>query len=139
MKKFFAFVFVMCIVMFSGNVFGQDAAKNKNDKKGGFSAGGFDQSRKSKAPTRSIEINKEVEKSDKSIYMEKSAEDTLKVAAPAPAAAEPKEGVKEKDKQGNAYSNIKNNPGKDNGHSDAKDAKSKEKPKNKTKPGKEQK
>lgn len=113
MKKLFSFIVVICIVLFCGTAYGQDAAKNKNDKKGGFSVGGYDQTRKSTETTRGVVINKEVEKADKSVEAEKSNEEGVKAEAPAPAPAmEAKEAPaaappKEKSKPGNANNHNK--------------------------------
>jgi hypothetical protein len=134
MKKLFAFVIVICMVIFSGSAFGQDATKSKNDKKGGFAVGGYDQSRKAKEPTRSIVFKEEAEKSEKDAEAEKSNEDGVKAEAPAPAmeakeapaAIPPKE--KEKGKQGNAYSNKGATSGKVLGHTRPGNEKSKPKP-----------
>jgi hypothetical protein len=55
MKKFISLVLVLGIGVFSGNLFGQVTHDDKKEdsKKGGFSVGGFDESRKS-VETRSI-------------------------------------------------------------------------------------
>ena len=76
---------MFCIVLFCGNAKGQNTEKNKNDKKGGFSVGGYDQTRKSMAPTKSVNIPEETEKAEKSMESEKSNEDVEKAMAPAPA------------------------------------------------------
>jgi hypothetical protein len=141
MKRLFSFIIVLCLIIFSGSAFGQDAAKAKNDKKGGLSIGGYDQSRKSKAPTRSVVINEEAEKADKSIEAEKSEIEEEKAEAPAPApvieakeapAARPDD--KEKGKQGKTYGHNKVKSGKDTGSTRSEDAKSKQKSKNNPKP-----
>jgi hypothetical protein len=85
MKRLLSLLIVFCIVLFCGTATGQNTEKNKNDKKGGFSVGGYDQTRKSKAPTRSISIPEETEKAEKSMEMEKANEDVEKAMAPAPA------------------------------------------------------
>jgi hypothetical protein len=140
MKKLFAFIIVISIVILTGSAFGQDATKNKNDKKGGFAVGGYDQSRKAKEPTRSIIVKEEAEKSEKDVEAEKSNEDGVKAEAPAPAmeakeapaAVRPKE--KEKGKQGNAYDHSKGGTnGKNLGKARSSEAKSKPKPKNDSK------
>ena len=141
MKKLFAFVIVICLVIFTGSVFGQNATKNKNDKKGGFAVGGYDQSRKAKEPTRSIVFKEEAEKSEKDVEAEKSNEDVVKAEDPAPA-MEAKEAPavvtakeKEKGKQGNTYSyNKDKSGGKDLGHTRSGNEKSKLKQKNDSKP-----
>lgn len=141
MKKLFAFVIVICMVIFTGSAFGQGATKSKNDKKGGFAVGGYDQSRKAKEPTRSIVFKEEVEKSEKDAEAEKSNEDGVKAEAPAPAveakespaAIRPKE--KEKVKQGNVYGHNKGEPnGKNLGKPRSNEPKSKQKPKIDLKP-----
>jgi hypothetical protein len=118
MKRLFALLFVLCVVLFCGTAIGQSTEKNTKDKKGGFSVGGYDQTRKSKAPTRSVNMNEQVEKSEKSVEAEKSNEDVVKAEAPvpvmeakeAPAAARPKENGK----QGNSKSHSKSkSKGKD--------------------------
>jgi hypothetical protein len=104
MKKLFALLVVFCVVLFCGTAKGQNTEKSKNDKKGGFSVGGYDQTRKAKAPTRSVNINEDAEKAEKSVEAEKSNEEGVKAMAPAPvmeakeapASAKPK--VKEKGK-----------------------------------------
>jgi hypothetical protein len=104
MKKLFTLLIVFCVVLFCGTATGQNTEKNKNDKKGGFSVGGYDQTRKAKAPSRSINIPEETEKAEKSVEAEKVNEDVEKAMAPAPAveakeapaSAKPK--VKEKGK-----------------------------------------
>ncbi|MGD0342563.1 MAG: hypothetical protein ABSA76_12735 [Bacteroidales bacterium] len=142
MKKLFALLIVLCMILFCGTAMGQNTEKNTNDKKGGFSVGGYDQSRKSKAPTRSVVVN-EAEKTEKSVESEKSNEDGVKAVAPAPApameakeapaAAKPKE--IEKGKKGNAYGHNKGKTGgKDLGKTRSDDAKSKQKPKDDSKP-----
>ena len=133
MKKLFAFVIVICMVIFTGSAFGQGATKSKNDKKGGFAVGGYDQSRKTNEATRSI-FKEEPVKSEKDAEAEKSNEDGVKAEAPAPAveakeapaAIPPKE--KEKGKQGNAYSNKGGTSGKVLGHTRSVNEKSKPKP-----------
>jgi hypothetical protein len=129
MKKLFSFMVVICIVLFCSTAFGQDAAKSKNDKKGGFSVGGYDQTRKSTGTTRGVVINKEVEKADKAVEAEKSNEDGAKAEAPAPAPAMEAKEVpaaappKEKAKPGNANNHNKSGTtGKQKQKSDPKPA-----------------
>jgi hypothetical protein len=87
MKRLLSLLIVFCIVLFCGTSIGQTPEKNKNDKKGGFSVGGYDQTRKAKAPTRSVNIPEETEKAEKSIEAEKANEEVEKAMAPAPAPA----------------------------------------------------
>jgi len=54
MKRIFALLVVFCVVLLCGTAIGQNTEKSTNDKKGGFSVGGYDQTRKAKAPTRSV-------------------------------------------------------------------------------------
>jgi hypothetical protein len=138
MKKIFALIVALCIVLFCGTAFGQNTEKTTNDRKGGFSVGGYDQTRKAKAPTKTRSIvNEEAEKDEKSIEADKSAEDGIKMEAPAPAAEAkeapaampPKE--KEKGKQGDTYAHNKGKSGgKDLEQTRSNEAKSKDKPKN---------
>ena len=109
MKKLFSFIVIICIVLFCSTAYGQDAAKNKNDKKGGFSVGGYDQTRKSTETTRGVVINKEVEKADKAAEAEKSNEDVEKAMAPAPA-------MEAKEAPAAAPSKEKGKPGNGNNH-----------------------
>jgi hypothetical protein len=85
MKRLLSLLIVFCIVLFCGNAIGQNTGKPKNDKKGGFSVGGYDQTRKSMAPSRSVTIPEETEKAEKSVESEKANEDVEKAMAPAPA------------------------------------------------------
>ena len=113
MKRIFALLVVFCVVLLCGTAIGLNTEKSTNDKKGGFSVGGYDQTRKAKAPTRSVNINEEADKSEKSVEAEKSNEDGAKAMAPAPvmeakeapASAKPK--VKEKGKTAGKVSNQK--------------------------------
>lgn len=138
MKKVFALLVVFCVVLFCGTAIGQNTEKSKNDKKGGFSVGGYDQSRKAKAPSRSINIPEETEKAEKSVEAEKSNEDVEKAMAPAPspameakeapASARPKE--KENGKHGSTYRQNKGKPeGKNLGKPRSPDAKPVQTPK----------
>lgn len=66
MKKLLTLVIILCIGVFSGHVFGQQNDTQKNEKKGGFAVGGYDNARKTQeVKKRSVDINEEVEVSEK--------------------------------------------------------------------------
>lgn len=145
MKRLLSLLVVFCVVLFCGTAIGQNTEKNTNDKKGGFSVGGYDQTRKAKAPTRSVNINEEADNAEKSVEAEKANEEGVKAEAPvpsmeakeAPASARPKE--KENGKPVNAYGHNKGKSGgKDLGKPRSGDAKSMQKPKDDPKPAHKQ-
>jgi len=82
MKKLFTLLLILCIGVLSGNAFGQD--KKTQEKKGGFSVGGYDNTRqeeKSTVTKRSVVIPEEAPPA------EKAAEEAMPAPAPAPAPA----------------------------------------------------
>jgi len=136
MKKILAFLLIMSFGFFSGTVFGQD--KKNQEKKGGFSVGGYDNTRqeeKSTVTKRSVVIPEEAAPGDK------AAEEAMPAPAPAPAMAPPPppaaEAKSAKDAQGNAYGKDKEGmEGKEFGQARAQDAKSKQKAKKNKSKGK---
>ena len=133
---------ILCLTMYAGTTFGQNTKEKKSDRKGGFAVGGYDQARQSKAPTRSMEVREEADKSLKDFEAEEAAEAGVKpdVLMPTPPAVaneapvspskEARGSVKAKGKKGNAYGrNKEGTEGKDFGQSRSDDAKSKQKPK----------
>jgi hypothetical protein len=139
MKKLMTIVLVLCIGAFSGHAFGQQPNAQKNEKKGGFAVGGYDEAKPSKEVKRSIDINEEVEAPQK-------AEEALPSPPAAPAQVLPSpvnentNKVKEKDAQGNAYGTDKQEPAiKESGQSGSQDTKAKKKSKNASKSKEKQK
>lgn len=134
--------------MFAENTFGQNTKEKKSDRKGGFAVGGYDQARQSKAPTRSMEVREEADKSLKEFEAEEAKEvkeareEGVKPDVPMPTPpAEANEApvapsreatgnVKDKVNKGKAFGKNKGGTeGKDFGQSRSNDARAKQKPK----------
>lgn len=143
MKKLITLLMILCLAMFAGKTFGQDTKEKKSDRKGGFAVGGYDQARQSKAPTRSMEVREEADKSLKEFEAAEAKEEGVKPDVPMPTppaeaneapvapSKEARGKIKDKGKKGNAYSRNKGSTeGKDLGKSRTDDARSKQKPKN---------
>jgi hypothetical protein len=84
MKRLLTLFLIICIGALSGNAFGQD--KKTQDKKGGFSVGGYDNTRQEQqapATKRSVVIPEEAAPAEKSV--EEAMPEPA--AAPAPAKA----------------------------------------------------
>ena len=85
MKKIITFLLIMSVGFLSGNTFGQE--KKTQEKKGGFSVGGYDNTRQEQqapATKRSVVIPEEAAPAEKSVEEAASAQ-----PAPAPAMAPP--------------------------------------------------
>jgi hypothetical protein len=104
MKRLLTLLLIICIGALSGNAFGQD--KKTQEKKGGFSVGGYDNTRQEEKATvtkRSVVIPEEAAPAEKAVEEAASAQ-----PAPAPAMAPPAAEAKpQKDDQGNAYGKDK--------------------------------
>lgn len=59
MKKLITLALILCIGMLYSNVYGQQTQTQKNDKKGGFAVGGYDQAKPSKVTKRGVDIPEE--------------------------------------------------------------------------------
>ncbi len=135
MKKLIILVIVFCIGAFSAHVFGQQENTQKNEKKGGFAVGGYDNAKKTQeVKKRSVDIGEEAEVS------EKAAESVApppppppvpeQAAAPVPDREKDRK-IKDKENKGNAYGKDKSGlEGKDSGQARSQDAKAKQKSKN---------
>jgi hypothetical protein len=121
MKKYLTLALVICIGVLSGNAFGQE--KKTQDKKGGFSVGGYDNTRQEEKATvtkRSVVITEE------EAPAEKAAEEAMPEPAPAPAMAPPAPPPPE----------AKPQEGKDAGQASSQDARDKQKPRKEKAKGK---
>jgi len=123
MKRFITFLIVICFSLFAGKTFGQNTVEKKNDRKGGFAVGGYDQARKAVEPTRSMEVREESEKSLKNFEEQEAMEakkevekaDSLllvvpqvkSVEGPVPASPDAKGKETDKNKKGNAANRKK--------------------------------
>jgi len=136
MKRIFTVMIIVCLGVLTSSAFGQQD-KNTKDKKGGFSVGGYDNTRQEKETTvtkRSVVISDEAAPEQKAMEVEEAPK-PAPVAAPAPAQAPPAADKQQKENQGNAYGkNKEGQEGKDFGQARSGDAKEKQKAKkNKTK------
>ena len=85
MKRLLTLLLIVCIGALSGNAFGQD--KKTQEKKGGFSVGGYDNTRQEQqapATKRSVVISEEAAPAEKAVEESASAQ-----PAPAPVMAPP--------------------------------------------------
>jgi hypothetical protein len=113
MKKLMTLLLVICMGALYTNVSGQQTQTKKNEKKGGFAVGGYDQTKSPAKPAkRGIDI----------------PEEAADVPAPVMEAKEAKED------KGNAYGQDKQGPGgKEFGQAKSQSAKEKQKAKKNTK------
>lgn len=133
MRKLLTLALVLCIGAFSGYAFGQQKDAQKNEKKGGFAVGGYDnakQQQTQEVKKRSVDLNEAAE--------EKAAEVVAPPAqvSPPPPPPVPDQKAKQTDKegQGNAYGKDKGGlEGKEFGQTRAQSAKDKQKAKKNSK------
>jgi hypothetical protein len=113
MKKLLTLLLIICFGALSGNAFGQE--KKTQDKKGGFSVGGYDNTRqegKATVTKRSVVITEEAEPAEKAVEEAASAQPAA-APAPAPVMAPAPEAKPQEESQGNAYGKDKQKPKKD--------------------------
>lgn len=110
MKKLLTMVLVLCLGASFTNVFGQQTDGGKNEKKGGFTVGGYNNAKQMEVKKRSIEINEQAEKTEKSEDAAVPPPPPPPAQAPLPdSVPAPEKGKKvmDKDSQGNTYSKDK--------------------------------
>jgi hypothetical protein len=65
MKKIMTMILILCFGTFSVQLFGQQTRTPKNEKKGSFAVGGYDNTRQPEVKKRSIDLDEEVEMPEK--------------------------------------------------------------------------
>ena len=127
MKKIVTMVLILCLGAFFIQLSGQQANTQKNEKKGGFAVGGGDNTRQQEVKKRSIDLDEEVEAS------EKAEEAVPALPVPPVQATVPQDTARagrDNAAQGNAYGQDKGGlEGKDFGQARSQAAREKQKAK----------
>jgi hypothetical protein len=112
MKKLITLVLVICIGALYANVSGQQAETKKNEKKGGFAVGGYDQTKTPAKPAkRGIDIPEEAAGVPAPAMEAKEAKD-MDVAKEGQEPVEVMKAEKPKENNGNAYGQDNRGPEK---------------------------